>query len=251
MEKEFYDEVRKQKNIAHSASKRVGLHKKCTLPTRTKQEIKAMTGPVTTYQLTQPWTWSEFTSAPQNIQLEYLKGLVERFGAGKVELATLWGASVKALDTYFQRQHLDRVFKSKCSEVSEDWEPFVSRLWSTTAVVSTDDDIANQTATAFKAYRDTHRLSRRMMAEALGITQSQVSYLESGRASFAKASAGMNLLQSLGTDRHKCVICSHPIDDSNPTTEKFSATEVESLLHSILTKVREEKSIKITITIEP
>lgn len=83
---EFLREVQEKKNIAHSAYHRKGGSKsrRCTLPHEkmTKGELKRMSGPVKEWQMDKFYSWSDFKAMPDDLKVEYLNGITDRFGVG-------------------------------------------------------------------------------------------------------------------------------------------------------------------------
>ena len=52
-----------------------------------------MNGEVKSYRLNSPMLWSEFKGMPDDIQVLYIKGLREKYGAPTTKLAEMFGAS--------------------------------------------------------------------------------------------------------------------------------------------------------------
>ena len=79
-----YDALQK-KRIAAGARhmKRGSRSKRCSLPSDnlTPAQLKRRNGPVSTYKLDAPMRWDDFKSMPDDLQKQYLEGLMKTYGA--------------------------------------------------------------------------------------------------------------------------------------------------------------------------
>lgn len=79
----YISEVRDRKTLARNGRyKKNGCKsKKCTLPTdyRSRKEIAAMNGEVKSFKMTDFYTWEDFLGMSEDIQIEYLQGIVKRY----------------------------------------------------------------------------------------------------------------------------------------------------------------------------
>ena len=84
-----------KKRISRGAHNRVGHTRKCSLPSDylTAKQIKEMNGPVSTYNLSRPMRWETLKTMPEDLQRQYLDGLVETYGATDGALAQMLGVS--------------------------------------------------------------------------------------------------------------------------------------------------------------
>ena len=99
--------------------KRGSKSKKCTLPSdRMSQEEKdAMNGEVKTYQIRRPMNWSDFKRLPKDLQAEYLLMLTDKRGAGRKDVADMFGISAQGLSDYLNDHHPGKYyFKGKRSD---------------------------------------------------------------------------------------------------------------------------------------
>ena len=91
-------DTREKKNVARSARKRkthAGKGGRVKLPSDylTKKELKAMSGAVESYKLNSPMTWVEFKKMPDDIKVDYIKLIREKYGASDSGLAEMFGVS--------------------------------------------------------------------------------------------------------------------------------------------------------------
>lgn len=89
------DSIEKKK-IAHSSHNRkthCGKGGRVKFPSDylSKKELKAMNGDVKSYNLNRPMTWEEFRSMPQDLQIMYIKKLLNEFGVPDIVLSKAMG----------------------------------------------------------------------------------------------------------------------------------------------------------------
>lgn len=100
-----YDALQKKRIAAGDRHRKRGSKShKCPLPQdhMTPAQLRRMNGPVKTYNLNQPMRWTEFTSMPEDLQKQYLTGLIETHRATNRMLGAMMGVSAP---TVSQRQN--------------------------------------------------------------------------------------------------------------------------------------------------
>ena len=92
---EFEKEVSYRKTLSRSAVKRVSgaKSKKCSLPSDnlTKKQIKALSGEVTTYNISQAMTWEDFKRLPDDIAKLHLEYIVNTYRPTAKAIADYFG----------------------------------------------------------------------------------------------------------------------------------------------------------------
>lgn len=110
-EKDFYKEISEQKRIARGAIHRKGgsKSKKCSMSTdyMTQKQWKERNGPVMSYVMNEPIAWDSFKQMPKDLQEQYVKNLVEKYGATYTNLSELFEMSVTTVRKYFSKQGID------------------------------------------------------------------------------------------------------------------------------------------------
>lgn len=109
-EKDFYKEISEQKRIARGAIHRKGgsKSKKCSMSTdyMTQKQWKERNGPVMSYAMNEPIVWESFKKMPKDLQEQYVKNLVEKYGATYTNLSELFEVSVTTIRKYFEKQEI-------------------------------------------------------------------------------------------------------------------------------------------------
>ena len=120
----YHQEIREKKSIGAGAfhKKNGSKSKKCTLPHEklTRKEIEKLSGEVKTWDLKKFYSWKEFKEMPEDIQLEYVNSIINRYDVGLATISTvLFKKSAAALSGYFSRHDLLRFCNNKnCSHTS-------------------------------------------------------------------------------------------------------------------------------------
>ena len=99
-----YDALQKKRIAAGDRHRKRGSRNhKCSLPQdhMTLAQLRRMNGPVKTYNLKQPMRWIEFTSMPEDLQKQYLTGLIATYSATNRMLGAMMGVTGA---TVYQRQ---------------------------------------------------------------------------------------------------------------------------------------------------
>lgn len=79
----YHQDIKEKKKIGRSAAnKKVGAKsKKCRFPSDylTKGEKNKLNGECKTYNMSNFYTWKDFTEMPEDIQIEYLRGIMSKY----------------------------------------------------------------------------------------------------------------------------------------------------------------------------
>ena len=124
-----YDAMQK-KRIAASARHRKGGSKsrKCTLPqdAMSAAELKRRNGEMSTFNLGKPMRWAEFKTMPDDLKVEYITGLREKYNASDVKVAKMMGVSPSWLFREIKRIGGNDGARRKMSEAQlTAWEEFL------------------------------------------------------------------------------------------------------------------------------
>lgn len=99
---EFIKDSMDKKNIARSArSTRTHCGKsgavKFPSDFKTKKELNAMNGEVKSYRMNDPMTWAEFKEMPNDLKVNYIKALREKYNVSDKYIAEMMGVHVRTL----------------------------------------------------------------------------------------------------------------------------------------------------------
>lgn len=125
---EFNKENAHKKNIGRSASKRVTKKKGCTLPSDylTPVQKKKLNGDVICLNMNKPCRWAEFKLLSKDLQEQYINSLNDRFGAGRVAIARMFGIQPSTFKRFVEAKELN-IFPANQGTKLEDplgWENF-------------------------------------------------------------------------------------------------------------------------------
>lgn len=120
----FKADCREKKSTACSTSRRVGQRKGCKLPEYTSAQLKAMSGPVSEWNLSLPMEWNEFVSLPIDLKKKYLEMLGREFRVSEHELANLFHCSETAVTNYLASLKLSGVLEAAAQGM-----PFYKSAW--------------------------------------------------------------------------------------------------------------------------
>lgn len=197
-EKEFNIDVATKKTIARSARHKV-THSGCTLPSDTMSvaEKERKNSPCREYDMAKPWNWAEFTSAPHDIQYEYLMGLRKRYSITKNQLPELFRCTQLAVDTYLKSQQLAGVlpsgFKDNIWSCEAEWKGFAQSLFSRGSNVteSAVHECLSPKQALAAAIEDAKKMgiSQAMLGRMIGVSPCYISQGKSGRLSDAASSS--------------------------------------------------------------
>lgn len=67
-----------------------------------RKELKAMNGEVVTYRLNDPMSWTEFKEMPNDIKVQYITAIRERFEAPDKYIAEMFGIAASTLQLYLK-----------------------------------------------------------------------------------------------------------------------------------------------------
>lgn len=114
IKREFEKECREKKNIGHSASKRVGLRKGCKLPSDylTTSQKRKLNGEVISMNINKPMTYEEFKKLSKEMQIEYLRNLIDNHNGNFVTISDMFGITKSAL-MYYIKKYLDNSVHAK------------------------------------------------------------------------------------------------------------------------------------------
>lgn len=89
----FNADIKEKKRIARGARNKVnGMNsKKCDLPSdhMSRKEFKSMHGEVRTWKMSEFYSWEEFKQMPNDLKVEYLKKLSEKYSVGLSTISTI------------------------------------------------------------------------------------------------------------------------------------------------------------------
>lgn len=126
--KEFYEEVAERGKVANGARHmKGGSHSKsCHMPadTMTASEIKKLNGKVVTYRLGKPMNWETFAAMPVDLQQEYIKKLIDRYGVTATRLAGMFGVDKETLGHKLQELKVRHMPNKMRAEQIAAWRAF-------------------------------------------------------------------------------------------------------------------------------
>ena len=194
----FYQDIKEKKSAGRGVfhKKNGSKSKKCALPSDklTRKEKLALNGEVVSWDLKKFYSWEEFKGMPNDIQVEYVNSLMNRYDVGlSVISKEVFGRSPQVLSTYFGRKDelkyvntfrgkhssdgVERLKKTMASEVNDICEPEkvievpvadteepkvespLSILHMTVDVNGFDDDIWNRIKTLFDGQKVSVKIS--------------------------------------------------------------------------------------------
>lgn len=126
--KEFYEEVAERGEMASGARHMKGgsRSKSCYMPADTLRasEIKKLNGKVVTYRLGKPMNWETFTAMPADLQVEYIKKLIDRYGVTRTRLAGMFGVDKETLGHKLQELKVRNIPNRMTVERIAAWRAF-------------------------------------------------------------------------------------------------------------------------------
>ena len=147
-----YDAMQK-KRVARGAMHRVcgSKSKKCSLPSDnlTLAQQKKLSGECKSWNLAEPMSYATFKSMPEDLQVQYVKGLNSRFSVGFASISKdLFGASPTMVRTHFMRRDIkvDIAGKRLNAEERKVWEYWLAgdRQTEEPAEVEEEQDICEE-----------------------------------------------------------------------------------------------------------
>lgn len=96
----FRQEIAEKKQAARGAYHKVrGGGKTVKMPSdyMTRKEKNSLNGEVKTYAMSKPLTWYEFSRMPDEIQVTYIRGLVDKYSAPPLWVAQMLGINPKQM----------------------------------------------------------------------------------------------------------------------------------------------------------
>lgn len=110
---EMIKDSREKKSIAASAFKQRSHCGKsgCSLPSdfKTKKELKAMNGEIKSYRMNDPMSWDEFKELPNDLKVDYIQSLRDKFGAPDKYIAEMFGIPLGQFGLYLRDLKLEMV----------------------------------------------------------------------------------------------------------------------------------------------
>lgn len=108
---DFDFDIVEKKRVARGARCKKGgsKSKRCSLPSDnlTPAQLKALNGPVSSWNINQPMAWDVFAAAPHDVQQSYIDAVQSRFGVGVSAMSTdLFGMARASLRNYLIRNGL-------------------------------------------------------------------------------------------------------------------------------------------------
>ena len=126
--KEFYEEVLERGKVASGARHMKGgsRSKSCHMPAdrMTASEIKKLNGNVVTYRLGKPMNWETFVAMPEDLQAEYIKKLIDRYGVTTTRLAGMLGIDKETLGHKLQELKVRHLPRRMTAEQVAAWRAF-------------------------------------------------------------------------------------------------------------------------------
>lgn len=129
---DFEFECMERKRLARQAQyrKRGSKSKKCPMSTdhMTYKQWKERCGAVVTVNIGKPISWDSFKGLSKQTQEEYVKDLMNTYGANATSLATMFNIQPLAVRRYIATRGLDITFqvgRSMNSEQRESWDKFL------------------------------------------------------------------------------------------------------------------------------
>lgn len=126
--KEFYEEVLERGKVASGARHMKGgsRSKSCHMPTdnMTAAEIRKLSSNVVIYRLGKPMNWETFTAMPADLQTEYIKKLIDRYGVTATRLAGMLGVDKETLGHKLQELKVRHIGRRMTAEQIAAWRAF-------------------------------------------------------------------------------------------------------------------------------
>lgn len=131
IEREFQKDCNEKKKIGRNVQRRAGRggSKKCSLPSDnlTQKEWKKLNGEVQSICLTKQMDWNEFRALSKGLQEEYLKNLIENYGARQADIARMFCRTSATLCQYIKENELNIKFeKSGNKAKNKKWVEFIN-----------------------------------------------------------------------------------------------------------------------------
>lgn len=138
----FRDEIKEKSIIARSAH-----CKNSSAPTtrrRTKKEIRDLSGPIQSYNLTKPMDYAVFVKMPEDLQEKYLREIIKKYHVGPYTIAKVMNCSGTTIAKYIKRFSLRIPTHSKRTDSQKFLESFggvspVKKVPSKPAMIMTEN----------------------------------------------------------------------------------------------------------------
>lgn len=131
---DFDYEVMQKKRIARGAQNKKHKTKKCTLPSDylTKKQKEKLSGEVLTVKMDAPMSWDQFCGLPEDIQKEYLMGIMGKYGASDKMMGQMFGRTHESVRQKRMSLGVDgigqnRKNKEEIAERDKVWQEFLGK----------------------------------------------------------------------------------------------------------------------------
>lgn len=127
----YYQDVKEKKRIARGSQHKVrGGGRKVKMPTDylTRKEKSALNGELISYNLNSPMKWREFNKMPEDIQEEYITGLVRKYNANASWLGEMFGVGRATVTRWGATHNITfRAMSGKqIRNIKPKWEAFLN-----------------------------------------------------------------------------------------------------------------------------
>lgn len=132
---DFDYECWQKKILARQAShkKNGSKSKKCSFPSDylTKKQIKERNGAIVSINLDEPMKWEIFTALSPKTQSEYLKHIIQKYGATQTNIANMFGIAQSSFWRYCKTNDIDIKFSKghrRSKEEQQAWDEFLTKF---------------------------------------------------------------------------------------------------------------------------
>lgn len=132
---DFDYECWQKKILARQAShkKNGSKSKKCSFPSDylTKKQIKERNGVIVSINLDEPMKWEIFTTLSPKTQSDYLRHIIQKYGATQTNIANMFGIAQSSFWRYCRTSDIDIKFSKghrKSEEQQQAWDEFLIKF---------------------------------------------------------------------------------------------------------------------------
>lgn len=113
---------------SHNRRTHAGAGGRVRLPSdyMTTKERNAMNGECKAYRLNEPMTWKEFKSMPEDLQLCYMKALIERYDPSTTTMAEMFKIHYTRVTEWMRKHGMGKGKGAKCHFQKEAWEKWLA-----------------------------------------------------------------------------------------------------------------------------
>ena len=131
----FQEDVKERRKMKTGAMHKKGAKRvtNCKFPSDylSRKEKEKLSGPVISIKMDQPYyDWKEFRKLPEELQIEYLNGLIDNYGARQKDLGEMFGITVGTLSVACKALNPPVKFKMAGKEthkMDERWLDFITK----------------------------------------------------------------------------------------------------------------------------